>query len=320
MHKIVVLDGYTLNPGDLSWEALNKLGEVTVYDRTKPEDVVERIGDADVILTNKTLITREVIEACKSIRYVGCLSTGYNVVDLKATDDRDIVVTNIPAYGTEAVAQHTMALLLEIASRVGMHADAVREGQWTQCQDFCFWNAPLFELNGKTMGIIGYGAIGQAVARKAETFGMEVLAYSPSMTKDQETAHCHKASVEEIYEKSDVIALHCPLNANNAQMINKKAIEQMKDGVVLLNTSRGGLIQENDLAEALNCGKVSAAGLDVVSTEPIYEDNPLLKAKNVWITPHIAWAPKEARERLLGMAIDNVAAFLAGTPTNRVHG
>ena len=319
MHKIVVLDGYTLNPGDISWDALKPLGEVTIYDRSKPEEVVERIGDADVILTNKTLITEAVLEACPSVRYVGCLSTGYNVVDLKAADARGIVVTNIPAYGTEAVAQHTMALLLEIASRVGMHADAVREGQWTNCQDFCFWNAPLFELNQKTLGIIGYGAIGQAVARKAEAFGMEVLAYSPSLTKDVETEHCHVATLDEIYAKSDVIALHCPLTANNAQMINKEAINKMKDGVVLINTSRGGLIHEADLSEALNCGKVAAAGLDVVSTEPVYADNPLLHAKNVWITPHIAWAPREARQRLMGMAIENVAAFLAGTPTNQVH-
>ena len=208
MHKIVVLDGYTLNPGDLSWEALKALGTVEIYDRTKPEDVVTRIGDADIILTNKTLITEKVLAACPTVRYVGCLSTGYNVVDLKAANARNVVVTNIPTYGTEAVAQHTMALLLEIASRVGMHADAVKEGQWTKCQDFCFWNAPLFELYGKTMGIIGYGAIGQAVAKKAEAFGMEVLAYSPVMTTDQETEHCHRASVEEIYAKSDVIALH----------------------------------------------------------------------------------------------------------------
>lgn len=319
MHKIVVLDGYTLNPGDLSWSELEKIGETTVYDRTNPGDIITRIGDADIVLTNKTVLTEEIIKACPNMRYIGCLSTGYNVVDLKTTDALGIVVTNIPAYGTEAVAQHTMALLLEIASRVGIHADAVKAGQWTTCPDFCFWNAPLFELSGKTMGIIGYGAIGQAVGKKAEAFGMEVLAYSPVMTKEQETEHCHMASIEEIYAKSDVIALHCPLTADNAQMINKAAIEKMKDGVVILNTSRGGLIQEEDLKEALNCGKVAAAGLDVVSTEPIHEDNPLFEAKNVWITPHIAWAPLEARNRLMGMAIDNVRAFLAGTPTNQVH-
>lgn len=319
MCKIVVLDGYTLNPGDISWDELAKLGDVTVYDRTKPEDVIERIGNAKIVLTNKTILTEEIIKACPSIRYIGCLSTGYNVVDLKTTDELEIVVTNIPAYGTEAVAQHTMALLLEIASRVGMHSDAVKEGQWSSCPDFCFWNAPLFELNGKTMGIIGYGAIGQAVGKKAEAFGMEVLAYSPVMTKEQESEHCHMASVDEILEKSDVIALHCPLTAENAQMINKDTIAKMKDGVVILNTSRGGLIHEEDLRDALNSGKVAAAGLDVVSTEPIREDNVLFQANNVYITPHIAWAPREARNRLMGMAVDNVRAFLAGIPINQVH-
>ena len=319
MNKIVVLDGYTLNPGDLSWDALAVLGEMKVYDRTCPEDVIDRIGDANIVLTNKTVLSEDIIRSCPNVRYIGCSSTGYNVVDLKTTDELGIVVTNIPSYGTEAVAQHTMALLLEIASRVGMHADAVKEGQWANCPDFCFWNAPLFELLGKTMGIIGYGAIGQAVGRKAEAFGMEVLAYSPVMTKDQETEHCHMATVDEIYEKSDIIALHCPLTAENAHMINKQTIAKMKDGVVILNTSRGGLIQEEDLKEALNSGKVLAAGLDVVSTEPIRSDNVLLDAKNVWITPHIAWAPREARQRLMGMAVDNVRAFIKGTPTNQVH-
>ncbi len=319
MNKIVVLDGYTLNPGDLSWDALAVLGEMKVYDRTRPEDVIGRIADANIVLTNKTVLSEEIIRSCPNVRYIGCLSTGYNVVDLKTTDELGIVVTNIPSYGTEAVAQHTMALLLEIASRVGMHADAVKEGQWANCPDFCFWNAPLFELLGKTMGIIGYGAIGHAVGRKAEAFGMEVLAYSPVMTKDQETEHCHMATVDEIYEKSDVIALHCPLTAENAHMINKQTIAKMKDGVVILNTSRGGLIQEEDLKEALKSGKVLAAGLDVVSTEPIRSDNVLLDAKNVWITPHIAWAPREARQRLMGMAVDNVRAFIEGTPINQVH-
>ena len=319
MNKIVVLDGYTLNPGDLSWDALAVLGEMKVYDRTCPEDVIDRIGDANIVLTNKTVLSEDIIRSCPNVRYIGCLSTGYNVVDLKTTDELGIVVTNIPSYGTEAVAQHTMALLLEIASRVGMHADAVKEGQWANCPDFCFWNAPLFELLGKTMGIIGYGAIGQAVGRKAEAFGMEVLAYSPVMTKDQETEHCHMATVDEIYEKSDIIALHCPLTAENAHMINKQTIAKMKDGVVILNTSRGGLIQEEDLKEALNSGKVLAAGLDVVSTEPIRSDNVLMDAKNVWITPHIAWAPREARQRLMGMAVDNVRAFIKGTPINQVH-
>ncbi|MDY4835764.1 MAG: D-2-hydroxyacid dehydrogenase [Frisingicoccus sp.] len=319
MHKIVVLDGYTLNPGDLSWNELEKTGEVRVYDRTCKEDVIERIGDSDIVLTNKTLITREIIESCPDIRYIGCLSTGYNVVDLKAARERGIVVTNIPAYGTEAVAQFTMALLLEITSRVGMHSDAVKNGQWSSCPDFCFWNAPMYELNGKTMGIVGFGAIGQSVARKAEAFGMEVLAYRRTPDASLETEHCHMASMEEIYEKSDIISLHCPLTEDNYQMINKDTIGKMKDGVILLNTGRGGLLCEADVREALDSGKIRAAGVDVASTEPIRKDNPLLQAKNIWITPHIAWAPRETRQRLMEQMNRNLNAFLKGEPVNQVQ-
>ncbi len=319
MHKIVVLDGYTLNPGDLSWNELEKTGEVRVYDRTGKEDVIERIGDSDIVLTNKTLITREIIEACPDIRYIGCLSTGYNVVDLNAARERGIVVTNIPAYGTEAVAQFTMALLLEITSRVGMHSDAVKNGQWSSCSDFCFWNAPMYELDGKTMGIVGFGAIGQSVARKAEAFGMEVLAYRRTPDASLETEHCHMASMEEIYEKSDIISLHCPLTEDNYQMINKDTIDKMKDGVILLNTGRGGLLCETDVREALDSGKIRAAGVDVASTEPIRKDNPLLKAKNIFITPHIAWAPRETRQRLMDQMNRNLKAFLKGEPVNQVQ-
>ena len=224
MHKIVVLDGYTLNPGDLSWETLEALGEVRIYDRTKENEVIKRIGDSDIVLTNKTVLTVETLKACPAIRYIGCMSTGYNVIDVTTANELGIVVTNIPAYGTEAVAQFTMALLLEITSRVGMHSAAVRQGKWSESPDFCFWEAPLIELYGKTIGIIGYGAIGQSVARKAEAFGMEVLAYRRTPDKSGETEHCHMVSLEEIYAKSDVITLHCPLNAENEEMINKETI------------------------------------------------------------------------------------------------
>ncbi|NCB99853.1 MAG: D-2-hydroxyacid dehydrogenase [Clostridia bacterium] len=319
MHKIVVLDGYTLNPGDLSWKGLEDIGSLKVYDRTEDKDIQERIGDADIILTNKTLISAETLKACPSVKYIGCLATGYNIIDTKTADEMGIVVANIPSYGTEAVAQFTMALLLEVASKVGMHAEAVKKGQWSESTDFCFWNAPLLELDGKTMGIIGFGAIGKAVGRKAEAFGMEVLAYSHEMDKSLEGPHCHLASIEEIYEKSDVITLHCPLTPENQGMINKDTIEKMKDGVIILNTGRGGLINEEDLRDALNSGKVGGAGVDVASTEPVQPDNALLQAKNLWMTPHIAWAPLETRQRLMNMAVANVNAFLAGSPTNQVH-
>ena len=303
MHKIVVLDGYTLNPGDLSWAELEAMGEVRIYDRTEEKDVVKRVGDCDIVLTNKTLIRKETLEACPSIRYIGCMATGYNVIDVAAASAQEVVVTNIPAYGTEAVAQFTMALLLEITSRVGMHAEAVRQGQWASCLDFCFWNRPLMELAGKTMGIIGYGAIGQSVARKAEAFGMEVLAYRRTPDWSMETEHCHMATMDEIYEKADIITLHCPLTAENEEMINKETISRMKDGVILVKT-----------------GRVAGAGVDVASTEPIKPDNPLLQAKNIWITPHIAWAPKETRQRLMDILIENIHAFLNGHPVNEVRG
>lgn len=261
MHQIVVLDGYTLNPGDLSWKSLEDIGEVRIYDRTEAKDIPERIGDSDIVLTNKTVLTEETLKACPTVRYIGCMATGYNVIDVAAANKLGMTVTNIPAYGTEAVAQFTMALLLEITSRVGMHSEAVKQGQWSACPDFCFWNAPLMELAGKTMGIIGYGAIGQSVARKAEAFGMEVLAYRRTPDRSMETEHCHMVSMDEIFEKSDIITLHCPLTAENEEMINRETIGRMKDGVILLNTGRGKLICEADLRDALNSGKVAGAGV-----------------------------------------------------------
>ena len=308
--KIVILDGYTENPGDLSWEALEALGDVTVYEHTPENCILERIGDAPVVLTNKTPITAETIAQKPQLRYIGVLATGYNVVDVKAAKERGIVVTNVPAYGTQAVAQYVFALLLEVCHHVGHHNNAVQQGRWTSGRDFCFWDYPLIELAGKTMGIIGYGRIGQATAALARAFGMKVLSYSPSR-KDGEM-------LDEVFSQSDVISLHCPLTAEHAGLINRDTIAKMKDGVILINTARGGLINEVDLREALLSGKVAAAAVDVVSTEPIREDNPLLGLENCLITPHIAWASKEARQRLMDVAVENVAAFLKGEPINNV--
>ncbi|HRV24414.1 MAG TPA: D-2-hydroxyacid dehydrogenase [Sphaerochaeta sp.] len=315
MRKIVVLDGYALNPGDLDWTPLQAYGELTVYDRTEPKDVVKRIGDAEIIFTNKTILTGETIIQAPKLKYIGVLATGYNVLDMGAAREKGIVVTNIPAYSTDAVAQFTFALLLEITNRVQRHSDAViRDNRWTTCKDFCFWDYPLIELANKKMGIIGYGAIGKAVGKVAKALNMEVLAYSPSL----DPKHPDRASMETIYKESDIISLHLPLTEQSRGMINRETIAKMKDGVIILNTGRGPLINEQDLADALNSGKVYAAAVDVVSVEPIKADNPLLKAKNIIITPHIAWAPLQTRERLLGMAIRNVEHFLAGKPINRV--
>ncbi|HOE90250.1 MAG TPA: D-2-hydroxyacid dehydrogenase [Sphaerochaeta sp.] len=315
MRKIVVLDGYALNPGDLDWTPLEAYGELTVYDRTEPKDVVKRIGDAEIIFTNKTILTGETIIQAPKLKYIGVLATGYNVLDMGAAREKGIVVTNIPAYSTDAVAQFTFALLLEITNRVQRHSDAViRDNRWTTCKDFCFWDYPLIELANKKMGIIGYGAIGKAVGKVAKALNMEVLAYSPSL----DPKHPDRASMETIYKESDIISLHLPLTEQSRGMINRDTIAKMKDGVIILNTGRGPLVNEQDLADALNSGKVYAAAVDVVSVEPIKADNPLLKAKNIIITPHIAWAPLQTRERLLGMAIRNVERFLAGKPINRV--
>ena len=312
MEKIVVLDGAVENPGDLSWEPMAALGELTVYDYTAPEDVVARIGDAAVILTNKTVISADIMAACPNLRYIGVLATGYNVVDVAEAKKRGIVVTNVPAYSTDTVAQFTMALLLEIALHVGHHSRVVHEGKWTACRDFAFWDYPLMELKGKTFGIVGYGSIGKAVAKLAQAFGMQVLAYSRHGAEDFHT------ELDELYAKSDIVSLHCPLTAENAGMINASTIAKMKDGVILLNTARGGLINEADLREALLCGKVYAAASDVVSAEPIKADNPLLGLDNMIITPHIAWAALEARQRLMDIATDNVRQYLAGYIQNNV--
>ena len=318
MPKIVVLDGYTLNPGDLSWEGLKNLGDLKVYDRTPPEEVVARIGDAEIVFTNKTLLTAEVLDACPGIRFIGVLATGYNVVDTAAARARNIPVTNVPTYGTDAVGQYAIALLLEICHHVAHHADAVRSGRWTRSQDFCFWDYPLIELSGKTMGIIGFGRIGQSTGRIAKALGMRVIAVdknpNPSGAEIAEYV-----SLDELLAEADVISLHCVLTPETQGIIRKETIEKMKPGVILLNNSRGPLIVEQDLADALQSGKVYAAGLDVVSVEPIRADNPLLNAPNCLITPHISWAPKESRKRLMDIAVNNLAAFLKGEPVNVVN-
>jgi glycerate dehydrogenase len=316
--KIVVLDGYTLNPGDLKWEGLEKLGELIIYDRTPEDKVIERIGDAEIIFINKVNITREILEKTK-VKYIGVLATGYNVVDVNAAKEKGVLVSNIPTYGTASVAQMVFALLLEICHHVGAHDAAVKGGEWTNKADFSFWNYPLIELAGKTMGIIGYGRIGQAAGVLAQAFGMKVLAYNRHPDKSHESDTLKFVELDELFSESDVISLHCPLLDSTKDIINKNNISKMKDGVIIINTSRGPLIVESDLAEALNSGKVYAAGVDVVAAEPIEADNPLLKAKNIFITPHIAWAPIESRQRLMDIAVENLRSYMDGSPANIVN-
>ena len=316
--KIVVLDGYTENPGDLSWEGLEALGELTVYDRTPPELVRERIGDAEAVYTNKVPLPREVIEDCSALRFIGVLATGYNVVDVAAARERGIPVCNVPTYGTAAVGQYAIAMLLEICHHVAHHSEAVHAGRWQQGPDWCFWDYPLIELDGKTMGIIGFGRIGRATGKIAKAMGMRVLAYD-AFPCDEGRALGEYVPLDVLLADSDVITLHCPLFPKTRGIINRESIAKMKDGVILLNNSRGPLIVEEDLAAALNSGKVYAAGLDVVSDEPIRADNPLLSAKNCLITPHISWAPRESRRRLMDVAVENLRAFLAGRPVNVVN-
>ena len=319
--KIVVLDGYTLNPGDLSWAALESLGECKIYDRTSYTDeaeIISRIGDAQIVFTNKTPITKKILDAC-NVKYIGVLATGYNVVDIEAAKAKNIIVTNGPDYSTPAVAQFAMALLLEICNRVGHHNQAVHEGHWENYPDFCFWDYPLIELAGKTMGIIGYGRIGQTTGKLAQAFGMNVIAFAPSRAVGTKLNGCEFVTTDEIFKRADVITLHCPLNPSTQGIICKETIAKMKDGVIIINNGRGGLIVEEDLREALDSGKVYAAGVDVVSAEPIKGDNPLLGAKNCFITPHISWASKESRARLMNIIVENLKAFLMGKPVNVVN-
>lgn len=319
--KLVVLDGYTENPGDLSWDALRRFGELTVYERTSDDqsEVAERIKGADIVVANKTPIRAEVINSAGALKYITILATGYDIVDVAAARARGIPVSNVPSYGTAAVAQFAIAMLLEICHHVAHHSETVHAGRWESCADWCYWDYPLIELDGKTMGIIGFGRIGQQTGRIAKALGMHILA-TGSRPTDAGREIADYVELDELLARSDVISLHCPLFPSTRGIISRENIARMKDGVILLNNSRGALVDEQALADALNSGKVYAAGLDVVSTEPIRGDNPLLKAKNCFITPHISWAPKEARERIMDCTVKNIEAFLDGKPINVVNG
>lgn len=319
--KLVILDGYCENPGDLSWDTLAAFGDLTVYDRTPQDDtqeIIRRIGDAEAIFTNKTPVTAEVFDACPNLRFIGVLATGYNIVDCDAASAHGVPVCNVPGYGTDAVAQMTFALLLEACHAVGHHSDAVHAGRWCSSQDYCFWDTKLIELAGKTMGIVGFGRIGQAVGRIAKAFGMRVLAYSRTET-DAGRAIAKYVPLETLLHESDVVSLHCPMTPQTAGLINKETIAQMKDGAILINTARGALVDEQALADALASGKLYRAAVDVVSYEPMKQDNPLLHAENCIITPHIAWAPKESRQRIMDETVRNLRAFLDGSPVNVVN-
>ena len=318
MNKIVVLDGYPANPGDLSWDELKKLGDVHIYEKTAKSETLAHIADAAYIFTNKVPITKEIMDVCPNLKFIGVLATGYNIIDTKAAKEKGIAVANIPAYSTKSVAQYVFALLLEICHHVGHHSGEVFKKRWSFGSEWCFWDYPLTELAGKTMGIIGFGQIGRATAKLAQAFGMNVIAYSRSETEEGRRIAPY-VSLDELYQKADVISLHVPLFPATEGLINRASIAKMKDGVIVINTARGPIVNEADMAEALNSGKVFYYATDVISVEPINADNPLLSAKNCIITPHIAWAPKEARQRLLGIAVDNLRNFLAGNPINIVN-
>lgn len=319
--KIVVLDGYTENPGDLSWEELEKLGEVTVYDRTAYSEssiIAERIGDAEIVVINKTPISKETLDKCPNIKLIAVLATGYNVVDYVYAKEKGIPVVNVPTYGTASVSQYSIALLLEVCHHIGHHDRTVHEGKWNENDDWCYWDYPLIELDGKVMGIIGFGRIGQAEGRIAKAMGMDVLAYDTYPT-DAGREIAEYVELDDLYARADVITLHCNLTPENTGMIDKNAIAKMKNGVILINNARGQLIVEEDVADALNSGKIAAAAVDVVYTEPIRSDNPLLKAKNCIITPHIAWAPKESRQRIMDCTVKNIREYMQGNPVNIVN-
>ncbi|MFA5864918.1 MAG: D-2-hydroxyacid dehydrogenase [Phycisphaerae bacterium] len=318
--KIVVLDGKTLNPGDLTWDDLLQFGDLTVYDRTPKELVLERSRKSDILLTNKTLLLSDTLANLPNLKYIGVLATGYNVVDVPAAVERGITVTNVPAYSTNSVAQLTFALLLELVSHAKAHSDLVREGRWCRSEDFCFWEFPLIELAGKTMGVIGVGQIGKKVAQMADAFDMQILAYSRSGKNPPTVKHFAWASMDEVFTKSDVVSLHVPLTAETKELINGRTLAMMKKSAFLINTSRGGLVNENDLSDALNNNRLAGAGVDVLSSEPPDCENPLLSAKNCLITPHIAWATREARTRLMKITVENLRSFLAGKPVNVVRG
>ena len=318
--KIVVLDGYAENPGDLSWESVKQYGELELYDRTPYEDaaIIERIGMAEIVLTNKTPISRAVISSCPKLRFISVLATGYNVIDYSYARERGIPVSNVPLYGTASVAQAAIALLLEVCNHVAHHSEAVHGGRWSEGADWCFWDYPLIELAGKTIGIIGFGHIGQTTGAIAKALGMRVIAYNRSVSDSGKLIGDY-VSLDTLLSESDVIALHCPLSPETNGIICADNLRKMKDGVIIINNSRGQLIVEEDLAAALNCEKVAAAGLDVLSSEPPKSDNPLLSANNCFITPHISWASKESRQRIMNCTENNIAAFIAGSPVNVIN-
>ncbi|MCC7350650.1 MAG: D-2-hydroxyacid dehydrogenase [Phycisphaerales bacterium] len=313
--KIVVLDGYTLNPGDNPWESLQALGEVVIHDRTLPGQIVERSADAQVVLTNKVPLSAATLAQLPKLKLIAVMATGYNIVDIHAARQQGVVVCNVPTYSTESVAQFTFALLLELCHRVGAHDALVHEGAWTRSADFCFWRHPLIELSGRTMGIVGFGRIGRRVGQIAEAFGMKVLAGSASGSP----VRADRVSLERLFAESDVVSLHCPQTPANAGFVNRELLKVMKPSALLINTARGGLIHEQDLAEALNANRLGGAAVDVVSAEPMRADNPLLGAKNCIITPHIAWATLSARQRLMETTVRNVEGFMSGRPENVVN-
>ena len=316
--KIVVLDGHAVNPGDLSWDIIRQFGELEIYDYTAPEDTVSRLQGAKIALTNKTVIDAAVMDACPELKLICVLATGYNVVDCADTKRRGIPVCNVPAYGTDAVAQFTFALLLELCHQVGHHSTAVHDGRWCSNRDFCFWDTPQMELAGKTMGIIGFGRIGRAVGKIAKAMGMQVIAYNRSRCPEGEAIGTY-VDLETLLKTADVISLHCPLTDENAGLINRDTLSMMKDGVILLNTARGPLLDEKAVSDALSSGKLRGAAVDVVSKEPMERRNPLLTAPNCIITPHMAWAPTESRQRILNITANSIAAFLEGKPINTVN-
>lgn len=318
--KIVVLDGYTLNPGDLSWNELEEHGDLVVYERTSQDKIVERAKDAEVVFSNKVPLDANTLDLLPKLKYIGVLATGYNIVDVASAKQHDIVVTNVPQYGTSSVVQMTFALLLELCLRVQRHSDAVMEGEWSRSADFCFWNYPLVELAGKTIGIIGFGSIGQKVADVATAFGMDIIGYSRTETDQSHRANFKWSNMEELLKHADVVSIHCPLTQATKGIINKTNLKLMKKSAFIINTSRGPIILDDDLAEALDNGTIAGAGLDVLSAEPPHPENPLFKAKNCLITPHIAWATKEARSRLMAIAVNNLTTFLSGSPVNVVNG
>lgn len=316
--KIVVLDGQGVNPGDISWNRIEELGELTVYPRTAPEEVLQHVGNAEIALTNKTVFDADIIAQLKNTKYIGVLATGYNVVDTKAARERGIVVTNIPAYSTDSVAQMVFAHLLNVSNHVDHYAEETRNGVWSRCLDFCYWNTPLFELAGKTLGIVGLGHIGMKVAQIAQAFGMNVLAYT-SKSPDQLPEWIRKTTLDGLFGASDVVSLHCPLTDTTRELMNSASIEKMRDGAILINTGRGPLVNEADVADALASGKLDAYCADVLSSEPPSASNPLIGVPNAFITPHVAWATLEARLRLMDIAVCNIKSFLAGSPTNVVN-